>query len=199
VLHSVLTIISLREAKLLMPWEPGGEHLAKRNFYFSAKWRDAWQRLPGRPISKRVQWNDEDAGLSGPNDEPSWPDGSELIDPAIDPSIRGRLSGLIETFVRGWPRSKLIRKDGFGMEPPFKRMRPPLSSVVEMRTEYTRTFGFFAGPRVFVGHRLDLADVIHANPQLYLDYGADVMRMLARIAESDKDQTSDIEDLIGEC
>ena len=74
----------------------------------------------------------------------------------------------------------------------------PLSSVVEMRTEHTRSFGFFVRPGVFVAHRLDLADNVHADKRLYVEYGNDTMRMLSRIAASDKDEVSDVEYLVGE-
>jgi hypothetical protein len=128
-----------------------------------------------------------------PNDE------RELIDPTIDPSIRGRLDGMIETFVVGWPRAKLIRNTGFGMDPPFQRMRGRHFPVVEMRTQATRTFGFFVREAVFVAHRLDLADKTHADPILYERYGDDVMKLLDRMEPSEKDIVSDVETLIGEC
>jgi hypothetical protein len=131
-----------------MRWQPRGGRMAKREFYFSHKWQDGWQRLPRRNLRTRVRWwDDEGSDLSSPGDGEPPSDGRELVDSTIDPSIQGRLNGLVETFVCGWPRDKLIRKDGFGMEPPFRRMRPPFSAVVEMRTEHTRTFGFFAGRR----------------------------------------------------
>ena len=64
-------------------------------------------------------------------------------------------------------------------------------------TAETRTFGFFSKPGVFVALRADTADNTHAAPSLYEKYGDHVLRVLQRIAPSDKDEISDVESLIG--
>ena len=66
----------------------------------------------------------------------------------------------MSAFVSGEPPSRLIRPHCEGMHPTFKRMRPPHVKVVEMRTQGTRTFGFFHCPNVFVAHVVVAADVV---------------------------------------
>lgn len=142
-------------------------------------------------------WDDHDAVVDkGLHDAPE--DQDALINPALDPSPRGRLDGFVETFVSGWPRRDLIRKVGFGMHPPFQRMREPFAGVVEMRTQATRTFGYFVRKGVYVAYRLATADATHSNPTLYQQYGGDVAKLLANMIPSDKDVVSDVEDLIGD-
>ena len=118
------------------------------------------------------------------------------IQPSI-PRLEVALDGLVETFVCGAARAHLVRKIGFGMDPPFRRMRPPRSAVVEMRTEATRTFGFFVCSGVFVAHQLDLSANTHADESLYDHYGDKVLTLLNRVGDQYKDETSDVEDLIG--
>lgn len=79
-----------------------------------------------------------------------------------------------------------------------RRRGADLSSVVEMRTSDTRTFGFFARKNVFVAHRLDLADNTHTDRSLYEKYGNDVLNLLARMEASERDTSSNVEDLIGD-
>jgi hypothetical protein len=146
-----------------------------------------------------MRWWDDARDVPPTGDERASEGGVVSLDPTVDPSVRGQLNGLIETFVIGTPREKLIRKAGFGMEPPFQRMRDGYSPVVEMRTQATRTFGFFVRAGVFVALRLDLADSTHGDPTLYGRYGGDVMKLLSRMDSSDKDETSDVETLIGDC
>jgi hypothetical protein len=194
VLPLPLTIDTLVAGRLLLPWRPANGRMMERLFYYSRTWADDRARLPGPPVRRQVRWWNE-AGDDTAEDPAV--DGVEL-DPELGSSIRDRLDGLIETFVVGWPRARLIRKAGFGMEPPFQRMYPPRAAVVEMRTADTRTFGFFAKLNVFVAHRLDLADNTHADPTLYAKYGDHVRQLLERVSASDKDETTDIEALIGD-
>ncbi len=84
------------------------------------------------------------------------------------------------------------------MEPPFRRMRRPHEAVVEMRTEHTRTFGFFVRKDTFVAWKLDLADHTHAQPALYEQHAEAVMTVMRRMASSDKDEISNVEDLTGD-
>ncbi|MCX7381137.1 MAG: hypothetical protein NT133_06910 [Alphaproteobacteria bacterium] len=60
----------------------------------------------------------------------------------------------MDRYVDGEPLAKLIRPRGFAKCPPFQRMRSPHDQVVELRTEQTRTFGFFARDRSYVAHRI---------------------------------------------
>jgi len=84
------------------------------------------------------------------------------------------------------------------MDPPFQRMRGHRAAVVEMRTQATRTLGFFVRKGVFVAHRLDLADNTHHDPSLYERYGDDVLKLLVRMDPSEKDETTDVEAPIGD-
>ena len=170
----------------------------ERCFYYSEPWRSARERVPGPPGRLRVQWWDTEEVVEDILEAEVIENPDLLIDPAINPSPRGRLDGLVETFVCGWPRNRLIRKAGFGMDPPFQRMQGRYSPAVEMRTEATRTFGFFVRKGVFVAHRLDLADNTHADPSLYGQYGDAILALLARLALSEKDETSDVDELIGD-
>ena len=171
----------------------------ERCFYFTERWQQARGKFPGSNNRQVRWWDDGDQGDIF-DERTAAPEA--LADPSLDPSIRGRLDVLVETFVRGNPLSRLVRPVGAGMDPPFKRMERrggvDFSPVVEMRTRDTRTFGFFARKDMFVAHRLDLADNTHSDPSLYEKYGMDVLKFLDRLASSEKDLTSDIEDLIGE-
>lgn len=117
---------------------------------------------------------------------------------AMDLSPRGLLDGLVETFVAGLPRSHLVRPQGYGMDPPFQRMRAPHGAVVEMRTRDTRTFGFFVRKDVFIAMRLEYADETHANPNLYEKHAELVERLLRRMSCSDVDDATPVEALLGE-
>lgn len=166
--------------------------MRERLFYFTSAWAADRLKLPAPAPRRQVQWWDEDEEAA--NNRPIEVD----IDPNLGRTPREQLDGFIETFVIGWPRAKLIRKQGFGSEPPFRRMWPPRSSVVEMRTVQTRTFGFFSCKGVYVGMRVDLTENTHANnDRLYNEYGDYVMQRLRHIVSSDVDVVSDVEDLIG--
>ena len=199
VLPLPLTIAILNTQRLLRAWSPSGGRQLERCFYFTQSWRHVRERLAG-PQNHLVKWWDEDGHNDDEDQEAMNP--KSLVDPSLDPSARGRLDTLVEQFVCGFPRNRLARPMGAGMEPPFKRMEKrrgiDLSPVVEMRTAETRTFGFFVRKDVFVAHRLDLADNTHAERSLYGKYGADVLTLLARMEPSEKDTTSDIENLIGD-
>jgi hypothetical protein len=168
--------------------------MRERLFYFTDAWATDRFKLAAPVPRRQVQWWDE--GEEAANfDRLAEVD----IDPTHGRTPREQLDGFVETFVIGWPRAKLIRKQGFGSEPPFKRMWPPRSPVVEMRTVQTRTFGFFSRRGVYVGMRVDLAENTHANKdRLYHEYGDYVMQRLRHIVSSDIDVASDVEDLIGD-
>jgi hypothetical protein len=167
--------------------------MCSRLFYYSDAWAADRLAIPGPELRPPTQWWDEE-GVE-------WNDSlaSEVeIDPIRGRTPREHLDGLVETFAIGWPRAKLIRKQGFGSDPPFRRMWSPRSVVVEMRTIETRTFGFFSRAGVFVAMRVDLTDRTHANDnRLYGFYGDYVLQRLRHIDPADVDATSDVETLIG--
>ena len=155
---------------MIVAWETRGDGLPLRCFYYTAQWsKDIRVLTPERTLKSLTP----------------------------DLSLAGRVAGLVDDFVLGRPPAALIRAVGYGMDPPFKRMWPPRHAVVEMRTEGTRSFGFFAGPDVFVAHRLiakkDLAD----QPKLYATIGDEVLtKFIAHVAPTDVDRVSDVTYLI---
>jgi len=182
VLTLPLTLDIMRENQWVFAWSPSGGRVIKRDFYWSPKWMEVRNGLVGRRSTEI-------------NDNNKVPD-VDLA--AMDLSERGRLDGFVESYVIGEPRRRLVRPLGYGMEPPFHRMLPPLQAVVEMCTVHTRTFGFFARKNVFVALRLDRANATHANTELYRFHGSAVKSIMNRLAASDKDETSDVEELIGD-
>jgi len=194
-----LTLGRLTDAKLLRQWQPSGSRMAWRGFYYSELWRLKVEELMGRPTRNRPikWWDEQDADVPGLV-EGTDDDVPQIDLVSLDLSARGRLDGLIETFVIGWPRVDLVRKKGFGMEPPFQRMRAPREAVVEMRTEHTRTFGFCLQSGGYVAYRFALADDTHANLCLYKVFGDEVLKLLGRMDSGEWDGTSDVNTLIGD-
>ena len=177
-----LTLDTMCANQWIFAWSPSGGRVIKRDFFWSPKWMEIRNGLVGRRLTE-------------PNESNNVPD-VDLA--AMDLSERGRLDGFVESYVIGEPRQRLVRPFGYGMEPPFHRMRPPVQAVVEMCTLQTRTFEFFARKNVFVALRLDRADITHANTELYRFHGSAVKSIMDRLAVSDKDETSDVEELIGD-
>ena len=163
-----------------------------RLFYYTDAWAADRLGLPGPEPRPQVQWWDDDGETE---------DVEELVDivPTWGQTSREELDGFVETFVIGRSRASLIRKQGFGSEPPFRRMRHPRDAVVEMRTINTRTFGFFSKVRIYVAMRVDLTKNTHAdNDRLYEVYGDYVLQRLRHVNPSDVDNASDVESLIGD-
>jgi hypothetical protein len=171
--------------------------MSERLFYYSEGWASDRLKLPGLEGKRQVRWWTEDSDTHSDEVQDHLEPNVE-VDPVAGVTVRDRLDGLVETFVIGWPRVRLIRKQGFGMDPPFKRMSPPRTVVVEMRTHDTRTFGFFAGPRKFVALSVDLADNTHTDRTLYETYGDKVLKLLERVDHSDINTSLDIDVLIGD-
>lgn len=165
----MLTIHELQTAGMLTPWQTEGHRLPMRAFLFTANWFEEFSRLPSGVGEKGKL-----AGWSSPGD---------------------RLAALIERFVRGEPTVKLIRPQGEGMHPVFKRMRPPHRAVVELRTRQTRTFGFFSRRDVFVATSVGLADEIKAN-RLYIAHAKMAQRLIARLAASEFEGERDVSELV---
>jgi len=105
-------------------------------------------------------------------------------------------------------RAILITPEGYGSEPPFKRLDPPHEVVVTMRTEHTRSFGYFAARDTYVA--LFLAEVTTLKPppgsgrrrrgpnDPYGILATKVEKFLRRITASEIDRTTNVEDLISD-
>jgi hypothetical protein len=172
-----------------------GDRSMERLFYYSKQWRAVRESVPGPPDRLRVRWWDEEEEDSAPAPDV---EADPIVEAELAPSPRTWLDALVETFVAGRSRNRLIRKEGYGMDPPFKRMDGGISPVVEMRTVDTRTFGFFVQCRVFVGHRLALKSDLLKNPALYEQYKQDVLKLYGRMESTERDGHSLVEDLIGD-
>ncbi len=110
------------------------------------------------------------------------------------PGPRDALGALANAFVRGAPRSHLIRPHREGSAPVFRRMWPPRVCVVEFRTWDTRTFGFFAKRDTFVACGVGPTEDIKRR-DLYAAHGDRVVGILARLSATEYDCESDVEDL----
>jgi hypothetical protein len=84
------------------------------------------------------------------------------------------------------------------MDPLFKRLVPPNTAVVEMRTEATRTFGFFARTNTFVAVFLAETSTLKAigDRDPYKECAAKVQAVLGRISAADIDRRTDVEKLV---
>jgi hypothetical protein len=91
----MLTLPILSQQRWVARWIPAGNELALRAFYYFETWKIGVDGLEG-------------ATKSG------------VIRP---PSPRGRVLGLVERFVCGDPKATLVRPQGDGMDPVFKRLR----------------------------------------------------------------------------
>ena len=151
--------------------EPGDERAALRTFYYFETWKVGVDGLEG-------------ATKTG------------VIRPA---SPRGRILGLVERFVCGDPKATLVRPQGDGMDPVFKRLRLTQFPVVEMRTERTRTFGFLA--RVNTYFAVSIAETATlkrraSNSDPYEEHAAKVQALIRRLSAADVDRTTDVEKLV---
>ena len=187
------TIARLVELKLLKAWEPTGGRMIVRRFYYSERWAAGIRMLAGKANGHTVRWWDEP---SLPSSVPSNPSTPEIDLVALDLSERGHICGLVETFVIGRPVAQMIRNAGFGMYPPFERMRAPRQAVVEMKTEQTRTFGFVS-KGTYVAHIIDTASNTHANKSLYEIFGDDIIRvLLPKFYSTEVEGVSDISSIL---
>jgi hypothetical protein len=143
----------------------------RREFYYVRGWKDDVEALPGEVKTNAL---------------------------TRDVSARGRVVGLVERFVRGDLAATLVTPIGDGMDPPFKRLRRPDSVVVEMRTEKTRSFGFFARPNCYVAVSLRPASFLKV-PNSRALYAAEIQKtlaLLALVSPTDIDRTTDDENLV---
>jgi hypothetical protein len=166
----MLTLPILLQEGWIGQWSPEGNQPALRTFYYLEGWRIGVDGLDGGTKT----------GVSRPA------------------SPRGRVFGLVERFVCGDPRATLVRPRGHGMDPVFKRLDPPNSAVVEMRTEKTRTFGFFAGLNTYVA--VSMAETatlkIAGKSDPYEAHAARVQALIRRLRAADIDRTTDVEKLV---
>jgi hypothetical protein len=106
---------------------------------------------------------------------------------------------LHEGWIAQWsPEGNQPALRGHGMDPVFKRLDPPNSAVVEMRTEKTRTFGFFAGLNTYVA--VSMAETatlkIAGKSDPYEEHAAKVQALISRLRAADIDRTTDVEKLV---
>ena len=166
----MLTLARLCELGCVTRWNLCGGRLPVRTFYYAENWRAAASKLE-LTQSRRL---------------------------ARSPSAQGRVLGLVEQFVAGDRRAILVRPNGNGMEPPFKRLKSPHNVVVTMRTHATRSFGFFAGFDTFVALYLEETKILKVpgHSDRYREYACKVEAFLRRLSENDIDRTTDVESLI---
>lgn len=166
----MFTIAKLCIDQVLTAWELPGTNQPLRNFFYTVQWEAQLNALPGR-------------GQRG------------TLVPGM--SEKGRVIGTIDMFVRGEPVSRLIRPRGYAMEPPFRRMRPPRGEVVEMRTEQTRTFGFFVCANVFVADAIVLTNQLKADKLLYKKHADRVRQILmASLLPTEIDGVTNVQALV---
>jgi hypothetical protein len=84
------------------------------------------------------------------------------------------------------------------MDPVFRRLRPPNSAVVEMRTERTRTFGFFAHVNAYVA--VSIADTAilkrSSKSDPYEEHARKVQAVIRVLGAADVDRSTDVEKVV---
>jgi hypothetical protein len=133
VLTYVLTLSTLRAQRLLLPWVTSTVSQPQRLLYYTPQWSKDFNGLTG--VASRL-------GLR------------------IRPAAQDWVRGFLDRYVDGEPLHRLIRPDGYAMFPPFKRLDPPHSEFVELRTEDTRTFGFFTRGGAYIADRIVLTGTL---------------------------------------
>jgi hypothetical protein len=173
VLTLMFTLDTLEQSGLLLGWRNTSGRANFRTFLYAKPWRESVDHLAGR--------------RAGGLDSPASP--------------RGRVLGLVNQFVSNDPKATLVTPRGNGMDPPFVRMHPPHSVVVEMRTTATRSFGFFARQNTYVALFLDETTRLKrpdGSPDRaqYDAYATRVEAFLNRLTQTDIDRTTAINALI---
>jgi hypothetical protein len=170
VLTYMLTLHILLQEGLIARWSPVTCEAALRTFYYRPGWIDGVERLDGGTRTG-------------------------VIRPA---SARGRVQGLVERFVCGDPKAQLVRPQGDGMDPVFKRLDPPNAAVVEMRTAKTRTFGFFARVNTYVAVSIAETAVLKQSNKSdpYEEHAKRVQTIIRRLSVTDVDETTHVERLV---
>jgi hypothetical protein len=118
------------------------------------------------------------------------------------------VQAFVERFVAGDRKATLITPKGYGIEPPFKRLRRPHQVVVEMRTNATRSFGFFASRDTYVAMFLVEVSPLKTRTRgtettgdredPYRVVAAKVEKLLCRLSSSEIDRTTNVEDLVSD-
>ena len=172
----MLTLSFYKDLGRLHLWLSPGTTMPVRYLFTTDRWINEYHGLPGATARRGLQAN-----------------------PSIQDWVRGFLNG----YVVGDPLPRLIRGagGGYAMDPPFKRLRFPHSAIVEMRTEHTRTFGFFASDRSFVADRIVLTDTLKtgrsANDTAYTAIAKSMLDgWMRRLNPTELDQTSDVNKVI---
>jgi hypothetical protein len=165
----MLTLPILLQRNWIAQWRPEGIQPV-RTFYYFQGWKLGVDGLDGAARS----------GVSRPA------------------SLRGRVLGLVERFVCGDPNATLVRPQGDGMDPVFKRLRPPNSAVVEMRTERTRTFGFFARVNTYVAVSIAETAALKGSRKSdpYEEHTTKVQAVIRRLSAADVNATTEVEKLV---
>jgi hypothetical protein len=174
-LTSMFTLSKLIEARLATAWELPIDELPQRTCYTTGRWKQDMDALGTAARRTGV--------------------GRYPVSPAEE------VAGLLDDFVRGTPRARLVRPIGSGMEPPFVRMRPPHTRVIEARTPRTRCFGLFHKANVLVLHRVlhtgSLKQDRRSVAEAYAAAAASVEdSILARLLPHECDGTTDIDELV---
>jgi hypothetical protein len=166
----MLTLSIFLGERWIVQRSPAGDQPAHRTFYYFEPWRIGVDGLDG-------------ATKTG------------VVRPA---SPRGRVLGLVERFVCGDPKATLVRPLGDGMDPVFKRLDPPNSAVVEMRTERTRTFGFFARVNTYIAVSIAETATLKARSEIdpYEEHAAKVQAVIRLLSAADVDRTTAVEELV---
>lgn len=179
VLTYMFTVPKLIDSGVLHQRFPLENGQVRRKFYFTKFWQDGVLALPAEI---RV-------GLTH------------------KPSVRAVLEALVDDYVSGRPRAELVRPKGSGMDPPFQRMWAPGQAVVEMRTNATRTFGFFRGENEFVAVVLATTEDLKKRPDepdssgQKVRYAQQAQRVEALIGRMDSKEVDlrDVEQLVTDC
>lgn len=170
----MFTIKQLCDAKILTMRVANGTEQPVRWFYETRMWQDEFVSLPAYTGPARL---------------------------ARDPSVQGRLAALVARYIAGDPKAELVRPRGEAMDPQFCRMDPPYQTVVEMRTQETRTFGFFCRANLFCAVTVALTSDLklptgRADRVKYEDRANTVMRLVKRTSSSEIDGNTDVQLLL---
>lgn len=163
----MFTIGQLCDLNLLTGWIVEGDGLPVRSFIYTDRWLREFNELPTKHRRR---------------------DGRCV-------NVQANLAALIDRFVDGTKKSRLVRPFSEGSDPVWRRMRKGYVSVIEFRTWDTRTFGFFSCPNVYVATSVGLADQIKAN-NLYEERGNLALTFMARVNPAEINGVTDVEHLV---
>lgn len=130
VLTSMSIIDYLCEQGTFTQWGSEGREMQDRKFFYTDDWLTDYNALDGGVVGAKF--------------------GKDL-------SERGRIAGLINQYILGVAKVKLVTPNGYGADPVIKRLEPPREAIAYFRTGASgrpvrpgvRCFGFFRSPNVF--------------------------------------------------